>query len=88
MNQKKQQQLIDVITSACEELGWVVGLPGSENEDDTVPGLVIGIESFVVQVVESYTTDYEVFDKNMNDDGLHQVEGDTYENNKKKNTYH
>lgn len=88
MNQKKQQQLIDIITSACEDLGWVVGLPGTDDEEEKVPGLIIGTRQFVETVVQTYTNDYEVFDKNMNDDGLHQVEGDTYENNKKKNTYH
>lgn len=46
---KRQQELITQLTLICDELGWVIGIPGSEG-DDKVSGLIIGTEEFVQAV--------------------------------------
>lgn len=72
MNQKRQQELITQLAEICEELEWVVGLP-KEDDDKMVPGLIIGEEAFVMQVVAAYTDDYEVYAKDSATDGMHEV---------------
>lgn len=88
MDSKKQQSLIEQLTMICEELGWVVGLPSTEDDNEKVPGLVVGEESFVIQVVSSYSDDYEVYSKDMNNEEMHELEGESYEERKAKKTYH
>lgn len=73
MNQKRQQELITQLAEICEELEWVVGLPKEEGDDTMVPGLIIGKEEFVMQVVAAYTDDYEVYAKDSATDGMHEV---------------
>lgn len=84
MDSKKQTELIQKLAEIVNELEWVIGLPTG---DDMVPGLIIGTEEFVRNVVETYYgPNYSTF-----------VEDPTGENNlienpndlKKKNTtYH
>lgn len=81
---KKQQELIEELASICEELGWVIALPTME---DTIPGLVIGQETFVNDVVSVYYgSDYEVFTKEKMDEGLKEVP--ILPPTKKPGTYH
>lgn len=68
---KKQQELIEELASICEELGWVIALPTME---DTIPGLVIGQENFVNDVVSVYYGEnYEVFTKDPTDAGMKEI---------------
>lgn len=81
---KKQQELIEELASICEELGWVIALPTME---ETIPGLVIGQETFVNDVVSVYYgSDYEVFSKDMSDPGMKEVP--MLPPTKKKATFH
>lgn len=49
--QQRQKLLISKLSEIVNELGWVIGLPAGE---EMVPGLIIGTEQFVVDVVETY----------------------------------
>lgn len=51
VDRKRQHELIEELSRICNELDWVIGLP---NEDEEVPGLIIGTEQFVTVVIESY----------------------------------
>lgn len=48
---KSQEQIIEELSNLVEELGWVIGLPDGT---DKVPGLIIGEQDFVIDVVKSY----------------------------------
>ncbi len=90
MTKAKQQELIDQLAAICEELEWVVGIPTEEGDESTAHGLIIGTEQFVYSVVALFpdANNVDVYSKNMNDEEMHQVQGDTFENTKKKTTYH
>jgi hypothetical protein len=58
-DEKKQKALIEDLAEIVTELGWVIGLPSGEG---MVPGLVVGTEEFVRDVVETYYgPNYDVF---------------------------
>lgn len=58
-NEKKQKELIEDLAEIVNELGWVIGLPSGEG---MVPGLVVGTEEFVRDVVEVYYgANYDIF---------------------------
>jgi hypothetical protein len=68
---KKQQALIEELASICEELGWVVALP---SEGEIIPGLVIGQEQFVIDVVSVYYGEgFDVYKKEMNAQGMEEM---------------
>lgn len=70
-NPKRQQELIEQLSNICAELGWVVALP--ENVD-MVPGLIIGDEVFVNEVVQAYYGDaFEVFTRDQMEDNMKEV---------------
>lgn len=65
MNIKKQIELIEKLAEICEELSWVIAIPDGQK----VPGLIIGTENFVTDVVEIYYgNNYEVYKKSITDD--------------------
>jgi hypothetical protein len=91
MNMKKKQELIQQLCEICEQLDWVVGIPSEEGSEDTVDGLIIGKEEFVMQVVQAFTDDYEVIRTNEDTGGVREVEQPKSEAktaNKKKVTFH
>lgn len=61
VDQKRQHELIQALTEIANELEWVIALPTSE----MVPGLIIGTEEFVTEVVKVYygkdPEEYETF---------------------------
>lgn len=65
VNEERQLELIQQLTEICDELGWIVGVPGEEGSDSTVPGLIIGKEEFVYEIVEAFSgpTEYEIFEQ-------------------------
>ena len=48
---KEQQEIIQRLSELVNQLGWVIALPTNV---DTVPGLIIGQEDFVKEVVTAY----------------------------------
>lgn len=84
-NVKKQQEIIEILQSVCEDLGWVIGIPADDDET-VVNGLIIGTEEFVYGVVESFQNEYDVFSKNIEDEGMKELP--TSVPNKKKATFH
>lgn len=79
----KKIELIQDLAGIAEELGWVIALP---TEEDIVPGLVMGTEPFVNEVVSLYYGDnYEIFTKDPTTDGLVEVPP---QSNGKKATIH
>lgn len=51
MSNRSQIDIITELMELCKEIGWVVGLP---EQDEMVPGLVIGDQKFVEDVTEAY----------------------------------
>lgn len=72
-DRKKQEELIEQLSSICEELGWVIGIPSEEGSDEVVEGLILGTEKFVFAVVDAFKSDYEVFSKNVADPGMKEL---------------
>lgn len=50
VDEKRQYELIQQLSEIVAELEWVIGLPTSE----VVPGLIIGTEEFVAEVIQVY----------------------------------
>lgn len=50
-DKRRQHELIQQLSELVNELGWIIALPAG---DDMVPGLIIGQEEFVKDVVETY----------------------------------
>lgn len=85
MNQRKQIELIEQLASICEELGWVIALP---NQEEKVPGLIMGNEEFVAEVIQAYYgEDVEVFKKSQGAEGMEPMD-DFGGPGKKKQTVH
>lgn len=82
-NQKKQQEIIDMLQSICEEMGWVIGIPSDEDSDEVVDGLIIGTEEFVYSVVSAVRGDHEIFSKNIGEENMKELPAP-----KKKVTFH
>jgi hypothetical protein len=53
LSTERQQELIQALTEIVEELGWIIGIPIVESEEDSVHGLIVGTEQFVMDAVES-----------------------------------
>ncbi len=53
IDSERQKVLIEALAEIVEELGWVIGIPIVESDEDQVHGLIIGTEQFVVTAVES-----------------------------------
>ncbi len=53
LSTERQQELIQALTEIVEELGWIIGIPIVESEEDNVHGLIVGTEQFVMDAVES-----------------------------------
>ena len=53
LSTQRQQELIQALTEIVEELGWIIGIPIVESEEDNVHGLIVGTEQFVMDAVES-----------------------------------
>lgn len=83
MDVKKQQELIDLLGSICEELGWVIGIL-ADNPEDRADGLIIGPEEFVYQNLAMYEDEYDVIAQRL---GEEMVELPQSTPNKKK-LYH
>ncbi len=82
MDPKRQYELIQELTKIVNELDWVIGLP----EGDIVPGLIIGTEEFVTQVVEAYGIEYTKFTEDPT--GENSLVETPIDVNKKPKTYH
>lgn len=50
MDEKRQYELIEKLTEIVNELGWVIGIPTA----DVVPGLIIGTEDFVREIIQDH----------------------------------
>ena len=83
MDVKKQQELIDLLGSICEELGWVIGIL-ADNPEEQADGLIIGPEEFVYQDLAMYEDEYDVIAQRL---GEEMVELPQSTPNKKK-MYH
>lgn len=58
----EQQELIQALAEIVEELGWVIGIPQEEGSTNTVQGLIIGTEEFVMSVVEQTQQEVETIE--------------------------
>ncbi len=81
MGIKKQQEMIDILSSLCEELGWVIGILADDSES-TADGLIIGPEAFVYKNLAMYEEEYDVVTQNMGEERMTELSSSTP--NKKK----
>lgn len=51
MGKRTQLDIITELAELCKELGWVIALP---EQDEAVPGLIVGDQAFVEEVTEAY----------------------------------
>jgi hypothetical protein len=51
-DEEYKQQLMKELIDIASELGWQIAIPETE-EDDTVPGLIIGEPEYVEEVLEA-----------------------------------
>lgn len=57
---QRQYELIEQITEAAEELGWVIAIPQDEESDELVQGLIMGTEEFITNIVAQTEIQTEV----------------------------
>lgn len=69
MDVKKQNELIDLLSSICEELGWVVGILADDPEQ-LADGLIIGPEEFVYETLAMYDGEHDVMTKELSSEGM------------------
>lgn len=83
---KKQKELIEKLSEIVAELEWVIGLPVGS---DSVPGLIIGTEEFVRDVVETYYgPNYDVFTEDPTGTNTLTEVNEDETKTKKKPTFH
>jgi hypothetical protein len=88
-DKQKQYDLISKLAEIVTELDWVIGLP--TGTDDLVPGLIVGTEAFVREVVETYYgPNYSVLSEDPSgEQSLVETTAEENENKTdKKTTYH
>lgn len=87
-DKNREMELIQSLADICEELGWIIAIP---SQDELVPGLIIGSEEFVADVIQTvYGDDVEIYKKTPGAEGMEQDDnfGKPDDKNKKKNTFH
>lgn len=52
LSKKRQMELIGELANIFEELEWLVAIPTAE--DDTCSGLIVGEQSFVLDVTKAF----------------------------------
>lgn len=57
---QRQYELIEQITEAAEELGWIIAIPQDEESDELVQGLIMGTEEFITNIVSQAEIQTEV----------------------------
>lgn len=83
---ERQKKLIEELSLIVNELGWVIGLPAGV---DVVPGLIVGTEEFVKDVVGTYYgPNYDVFKEDPTGENNLIEEPRNESEEKKKTTYH
>lgn len=61
-DKRSQEEIIEELSNLVEELGWVIGLPDGTEK---VPGLIVGEQNFVIEVVKSYYGEnFDIYTKN------------------------
>lgn len=73
---KKQQMLIDTLSEACQELGWVIGIC-ADDEETEADGLIIGPQEFVYQTLALYEQEYSVVAQGAMDENMVELEPST-----------
>lgn len=59
MSKRSQLEIITELAELCKELGWVIALP---EQEEMVPGLIIGNQDFVEEVTETlYGPGFSIF---------------------------
>lgn len=72
MDKKDQLDLIARLAEICQQLDWVIGLP---DDEETLPGLIIGQEAFVSDVIRLYYgKSYEIYTQPLEDSSLKEIE--------------
>lgn len=86
VDEKRQSELIQQLAEIVAELEWVIALPTS----DTVPGLIVGNEEFVADVIKVYygldEGEYATFTEDPT--GETALVETPIDQNKKPKTYH
>ena len=63
----REQEIIAIITELADELGWIVAIPDA---GDTIPGLILGTEEFILDISQSGALDLENESDDDEDSGV------------------
>lgn len=58
----RQHELIEIISEAAEELGWIIAIPQEGDNDDLVQGLLMGTEDFITNIIAQTDMKSEVIE--------------------------
>lgn len=63
-NKKTAKELVDELIDICEQLGWVVGIPSTnEGTEYDTEGLIVGEEQFVLSVAAACGPNSDIYSK-------------------------
>lgn len=56
------ENLIQLLNGVCQELGWSIAFPHSDNGEDSVRGMIVGQEDYINDLIEKYDQKHEIVD--------------------------
>lgn len=59
---QRQYELVEIISEAAEELGWIIAIPQEADNDELVQGLILGTEEFITNIVAESGVQTEVIE--------------------------
>ena len=59
---QRQYELVEIISEAAEELGWIIAIPQEGDNDELVQGLLLGTEEFITNIVAQTDMQSEVIE--------------------------
>ena len=59
---QRQYELVEIISDAAEELGWIIAIPQEGDNDELVQGLILGTEEFITNIVAQTDMQTEVIE--------------------------
>lgn len=58
----RQQELVEIIAEAAEELGWIIAIPQEGDGEELVQGLILGTEEFITNLVAQTEMQTEIIE--------------------------
>lgn len=54
----EEEKLFEQLVTIVEKLGWTIALPNVENDEDPLPGLIVGENWYVQKVLNGDYVDF------------------------------